>query len=252
MPPPYQISHWNAFSKLAHMPTGAVGRVPTSFVMKHGLGGKPAGSIPLPSCKLDRSSVRGICQNPANPVLFGYICAMAWGGQSDQFGNLTDAWANSALIAPQLQLLRAGGLSRAQAYKLFTGPNHIRGLGPAFFTKLLYFFSPSPDFYIMDQWTGKSVDLLTGTKVVRMAGDAVSSTNACGNYQAYCEEVDTMALLLGIAGEDVEEMLMSKGGRQPWAWRQHVRKHWPGHTTTGAYNPIKMHAFYPHISPNYF
>lgn len=76
-------------------------------------------------------------------------------------------------LGSHLNLLRTGGLSRCEAYRLFLGTGAIPGIGPAFFTKLIYFFSPTPDFYILDQWTAKSVNLLTGNWVVKMSGDTV-------------------------------------------------------------------------------
>jgi hypothetical protein len=138
-------------------------------------------------------------------------------------------------------------LTRCQAYDLFLGAGAIPGLGPAYFTKLLYFFQRNPDCYIMDQHTAKSVNLLTGNWLVRMVGNAVSNLNKCGNYQAYCEEVDTIAGLVGVSGEQAEEMMMSKGGHHPWPWRAHMRTSWPLHSPVGRYSRATIHAFYPHI-----
>ena len=255
MPPPYQNPHWAVFSEIPHVPAGLVGDSPTAWVARHKLHDVPAGTIPLPIDMLDRAAVRAICRNPANPVLFGYVCAMAWGLQGagpGGRGHVANAWASNALLVPKLAALRAGGLTRCQAYDLFTGINAIPGLGPAYFTKLLYFYLPNPDSYIMDQHTGKSMGLITGTKLVRISGDAVSNTNKCGNYQAYCEEVDAMAGLLCVSGEQVEEMMMSKGGHHPWPWRAHVRANWPAHAPAGRYSRAAMHAIYPHIPLNCF
>lgn len=227
-----------------------MGYIPTAWVARHQLHGVPDGAIPLPIHQLDRAAVRDICRNPANPVLFGYVCAMAWGLQGagpGGRGHVADAWAANALLIPKLDALRAGRLTRCQAYDLFTGINSVPGLGPAYFTKLLYFYLPDPDCYIMDQHTGKTMGLMTDNKLVRMADKAVSNANKCGNYQAYCEEVDAMARFLGVTGEQVEEMMMSKGGHNPWPWRAHVRANWPAHAPANRYNRLAMHAIYPHI-----
>jgi hypothetical protein len=150
-------------------------------------------------------------------------------------------------LVPKLTALRAGGLTRQAAYDQFLGPQAVPGLGPAYFTKLLYFFSPQPNFYIMDQWTGKSVDLMTGHYVVRLSGHAVSNLNKCGNYQAYCEEIDAMSTLLGVTGEQAEEMMMSKGGRRPWPWRAHLRANWPVHAPATRYSAGATQRSYTHI-----
>ena len=113
----------------------------------------------------------------------------------------------------RLMALRNGRLTRCQAYNLFSGTGAVKGLGPAFMTKLLYFFSPLPNNYIMDQWTAKSVNLLTGNWVVRMTpGGSVHNQNKCGNYQAYCDELDSMAKLIGGVNARMHR-------DWPWYWR---------------------------------
>jgi len=255
MPPPYHNPHWQVFTRTPHVPAGAVGYIPSDWVTNHRLHGIPTGAIPLPTQQLDRTQVRDICQNLANPVLFGYICVMAWGLQGAGPGgqrHVASSWGSNAVIAAHLNILRSGGLTRSQAYQQFLGAGNIPGLGPSYWTKLLYFFSLSPLFFIMDQWTGKSINLLTNNSVVRMAGNAPSNLNNVGNYQAYCEEVDAIATHLGVTGEQAEEMLMSKGGHHPWQWRHHVRNNWPPSRPVHRYNAVSMHTQYPHIPLAHF
>ena len=197
----------------------------------------------LPEHKLERQLVRTICTDSRSPVLFGYICAMAWGGQGR--GHAPSAWAEREKIAALLKKLRMGRLSRQRAFNLFSESN-LSGLGPSFFTKLLYFFSPTPAFYIMDQWTAKSVNLLVGSNLVRMAGNVPSEYNKGGNYQVFCEEIDLMAGLMGVTGETIEERLFSWGGRARWPWRAYVVRNWPNHPRQ-RYSRNSMHDIYPHI-----
>jgi hypothetical protein len=250
MPPPYNNQHWATFAGIPYVAAGSVGYIPSAWVASHALQGVPLGAIPLPAGQLNRATVRAICRNSANPVLFGYVCAMAWGLQGSGKGartHVAQAWAARTILTPKLNALRAGGLSRAQSYQLFMGINAVPGLGPAYFTKLLYFFRPQTDAYIMDQHTGKSINLITGTKLVRMVANAVSRGNKHGNYQAYCEEMDAIAGLVGVTGEQAEEMMMSKGGHSPSPWRAHMRTNWPLHAPAGRYSRKVMHAIYPHI-----
>jgi len=254
VPPPYLRPHWDVLAATNHQPAGQIGRRPAAWVQHHGLDNVPNGAG-LPHDLLDRHAVRVICRDPAYPALFGYICAMAWGSQDAGPagpGHVVDAWRENATIAAHLAVIRAGGLTRCAAYNLFLGVGNVPGLGPSYWTKLLYFFSPNDGFYIMDQWTGKSIDFLTGTRVVRMNGNAVSTQNRCGNYQAYCEEVDAIANQLGVRGDQAEEMLMSKGGSKPWPWRDHVRVNWPAYAPMGRYSAAAMHEIYPHIPVNCF
>ena len=251
----YDPTHWSVFSRIPHKAAGAVGEVPAFWVRQHGLGSIPSAPEPLPATQLTRDQVKTICRDSSYPALFGYVCAMAWGGQSERFGpNVTEAWRYSAELEKRLEKLRSGGMTHAQAYDLFSGAKQIPGLGPSFFSKLLYFFSPAPvdgvGFYIMDQWTAKSVDLLTQSWVVRLARVAATSPgpqNKSGNFEAYCREVDKIGAALSVTGEEAEEMMMSKGGRDPWPWREHVRAHWPSGAPKGRYNVYSLNAAYPMI-----
>ena len=249
MPPPYLIPQWNQFLAIPHRPQGHVGVSPSTWANRFHLSGIP-NVRQLPNHQLDRLAVRAICTNPAEHVLYGYVCVMAWGGQGSGYGRqqVTMAWGASRTIAAHLTILRGGGLTRRDAYNLFCGAGAIPGLGPSFFTKLLYFFTPKPmDCYIMDPWTAKSVNLLTWTQIVMMPGDTPSRINKGGNYQVFCEEIDEMARLVGCPGQEVEERLFSQGGRHPWPWRNHMRGLTRLLQTLPAYDAHAMHATYPHI-----
>jgi hypothetical protein len=85
-----------------------------------------------------------ICRNPHIPVLIGYICAMSWGNQDKGPGGkqrVKDAWGNRDSIKNNLNSLRSAKLSRSASYNLFFGKCLVPGIGPAFLTKLLFFFN---------------------------------------------------------------------------------------------------------------
>ena len=224
MPPPYQEPHWTIFANIPHQPQGPVGAPPMDW----------AGELPdvpqadnLPLQQLNRHEVRNICRNPQNEVLFGYLCAMAWGGQRSQ--NAQSAWNNRAQIAERCQQLYEGGLTAHEAFDLFAD-EPIPHFGIPFFTKLLFFFSPDPGFYIMDQWTAKSVNLLNAhhpnCQCIHVTPRGwVDWQNDAATYQSFCNEIYSMAHLLQCDGQSVEERLFSKGGHNPWPWRCYVRNH---------------------------
>jgi len=247
MPPPYQQPHWNVFAGIPYQAQGPIGVPPSQWVVRHRLADVPNQAM-LPNYQLDRTAVRSICQNPKKSVLFGYVYVMAWGGQGSRQGghrHIINAWNTRQQFKRHLRTLRKGKLSRIDAYNLLKHAA-IPGLGPSFFTKLLYFFNPTPSFYIMDQWTAKSVNFLTGNRVVRMGGKAPSDNNTGGNYQAFCEEVDLIAGLLGCSGQVAEERLYSQGGHR-WPWRAYVHANWADYRPAERYNAGNMHAIYPHI-----
>jgi hypothetical protein len=64
--------------------------------------------------------------------------------------------------------------------------------------------------------------------------------------------VDAMAALLGVRADDCEEMLMSKGGHNPWPWRAYVRAKWVIHAPVSRYSRSGMHSRYPHITDRHF
>lgn len=242
---PYINLHWNEFSKIPYESAGAIGKTPRDWALSHKIEDT---RLVFSDEKRDRASVRAICQDPSTPVLQGYVEVMAWGSQGSGPGgsrNVLTAWKGKEKLERKINIIRDGGLNRREAYSLFLNEGKVTGLGPAYWTKLLYFFSPDPSFYIMDQWTGKSINLLTGYHLVRMQGDALCSKNKPGNYQVYCEEVDKIAEILGIKGEQAEEMLMSKGGRNPKPWRSYVK-------SKTDYDPAFLAKKYPHIARDFF
>jgi hypothetical protein len=124
--------------------------------------------------------------------------------------NVTDSWRDRAKLAVILNRLRAGGLSRRDAYLQFIGANAVARLGPSFFTKLVYFFSRNVPAgqapYIVDNQILDRMTWLTGLPF--------SSKASCGGYQAACWEMDQMAPILtwpmpNPDGSHVEERLFS-------------------------------------------
>jgi hypothetical protein len=232
----YVPEHWNEFVRESHRPAGPVGRAPAAWA--HGLGlERIPNQESLPEHPLDRNQVREICRNPQHPVLFAYVVAMAWGGQGlgPTRRHAITAWEQRDRLQPILETLRAGGLTREQAYALFLKDGGIKGLGPSYFTKLMFFFRPMANSVptgdgrehpVLDQWVGKSVNLLTGRIVVPLIGGVPSGKNEPRVYAEYCEVVDDIAHRLGIEAHEAEEKMMSRGGRKPGGWRQYVVEHW--------------------------
>jgi len=186
---------------------------------------------------LTRDEVSSVCRAPANPPLLGYVCAMAWGGQ--RF-HVQKSLANWRELEERCLLLRGGKMTRHHAFDLFSGDHRVSGLGPSYFTKLLYFFSSKESYcYIMDQWTAKSMILLTGNpRLVRISRKSLSSSNTGADYETFCCAVDALAQYPGLRGygvsrDDIEERLFSVGGKDSRAgdWRQYVRRAWEGETS---------------------
>lgn len=202
----------------------ASARVPREWMKSMGIGGEDLSRFGLEMASIpeglqDRYQVRDICRDSARHVLVGYICAMAWGGQGPgkMQHHAKRAWGSRSLLVPILERIKAGGLTRAQAYDVLNDAA-IEGLGPSYFTKLIFFFMPERNSYIMDQWTAKSINYLTARKIVKLNSHVPSRANSGEDYERYCmlvEELRDHLATLGekLSGEEVEQRIFSSGGK---------------------------------------
>lgn len=85
-----------------------------------------------------------------------WLIVMAWGGQHEK--NAKACWEHRSAWLPIVHDLRGGKLDGRTAYRRFFDAR-IKGLGPAYFTKIIYFLAHK-DGYILDQWTAKSMEIL--------------------------------------------------------------------------------------------
>ena len=135
-----------------------------------------------------RSDVFALAAKPDVNEATVCAAAMAWGGM--HLGN----WSTLMKLHDHARLevaqeIRQECLDRAKAYerlKCLKKQGELKGMGPAFFTKLIYFLTPCDNSehktpYIMDRWSGCSVNLLTGSELVLFD---VTKTRAAGT--AWC------------------------------------------------------------------
>lgn len=237
--------HWDMFQSIPFIPQDTFGKAPVSWAKTNRIDLEFDGYV-LPNNVLTRQEVRKLCQDKSMPVLFGYVCAMAWGLQGSGPGGsrtVERAWSARRTIEKLLIEIRTSSLTRAQAYALFER-NPVPGIGPAYFTKLIYFFLPSyPIGYIMDQWTAKSINLLADRKIVRMVGDSPTRANSSENYEAFCQIVDILAKKVGCTGDEFEQRLFSQNGQYKKVrgpWRAHVLNNWEKDKPTEKYDHQAM------------
>ncbi len=129
-----------------------------------------------------------------------------------------------------IRSLRCDNLTRLDSYSLCAetvAGNPSGGIGPAYYTKLIFFANPRHDGYIMDQWTSRSVNLLvSGDPIVLMqTPNYVSPKNSAETYETYCRIVETLSkLLIDKNPEETERCLFSTGGNKNdrAKWRDRV------------------------------
>jgi hypothetical protein len=169
---------------------------------------------------------------------------MAWGGM--QYRHARKLWEKSEFWLPICDDVRAGNHTRRSGFESFSNLHkngNTPGMGPAYFTKILFFACPKEKSFILDQWTMRSIHLLTGQSAFPPAmidhaskekalskpdklRVSVSSSATAEVYEIYCQRVEELAVRLGIHPHSVEEKLFSSGGRNPHPWREHVMNAW--------------------------
>ncbi len=105
-------------------------------------------------------------------------------------------------------------LCRVGAYKQFhrlVNEKKLTHMGPAYFTKLIYFLGSKQNGYIMDQWTAHSMNLLRKCDGYRYY--YVHTDNNESIYSAFCEDLEQLAEYLGKEPEETEKLIFSKGGK---------------------------------------
>lgn len=160
---------------------------------------------------------------------------LAWGGM--RRNNAITALEKINFWLPICEEIRNGKLSRGEAYKkLITVRNQkqMGGMGPAFFTKLIFFLmhKQKNQGYIMDQWTGASVNLLTNREIVNLKKiknqesyyEIVSDKNSEEDYENFCSFIEQIAEKIKENPIKVELAMFSNGGKFKGGWRKFVIK----------------------------
>ena len=175
------------------------------------------------------------------------VRVLAWGGM--KLHHCGWAFEKADYWLPICQELRGGMLSPLDAYKRFYDLREIiLGMGPAYYTKLIYFFSGG-DAMIMDQWTLKSVNLLyPETRVqTKWTGNSVAKQNAPAVYELFNSAILDLTKRVHIPlkfrntkAEFIERLIFSHSpakNKRPKRlsvpehqnlsrWRRYVKKSW--------------------------
>lgn len=218
----------NQFIKIAEPNLGWSGSSPRSWAKGFM---SPSDLQELPDKKFSRSELQDFCADQSISHEAAAVACMAWGGMNKKNGK--DWWADRTRWTPLVSKLRNENLSREDAYRLFFDAR-IKGIGPAFYTKLIYFLRSKTNGYIMDQWTSKSVALLI--KCIKFKTDKngiLTQSNTPETYELYCIAIEIIRDRIKntierpfIQADEVEAMMFSNGGHKPWEWRRYVKKNW--------------------------
>jgi hypothetical protein len=158
------------------------------------------------------------------------------------YSNARLVLGNTSFLVELVDMIRNNDIRRDDAYDYFLKLHHtgiIKGLGPAFYTKLLYYFGKNNGWsaYIMDQWTSLSINYLTGHNIVQLnsvrngnrTSNYVSKYNDWRVYSNFNNLVEILAKKLTAldpnkkiySGEETEIFIFSEGYKKG-AWRNHL------------------------------
>lgn len=231
----FHDDHFRKFASIDGKTQWVASRKPRSWATSVGADSEICSA--LPDEKIDRAYLKKICANSNFSAEQCVLAIMAWGGMKVDHGRAT--WAVRENWVEIVEALRAGELTRLHGYDKFwrfRKENPRCGIGPAFYTKIIFFADPRHDGYIMDQWTALSVNLLTSvgpTDAIAMTSGVsggrryhrVADSNTADTYELFCKTIEQIGQKLKLPSEVVEERLFSWGGRKPGEWRSYV-KNW--------------------------
>ena len=188
--------------------------------------------LEYPNEKFNRQALFAFVYDITHTTLNCCIAICAWGGMNREHGyRAFSCWSDWEPIAKQI---RTGELNRNEAYDAFSELRRnkkLKGLGPAYFTKIIYFLSkPENRGYIMDQWTARSFNLLQNNKIVALVKTigkskkvsyVVSDKNSAECYENFCRFIEQLAQKYQTTPDLIEMSLFSQG-RSKRKWRNYV------------------------------
>lgn len=192
----------------------------------------------LQSRSISRDELKRICRDTSYSNLEVVAAILAWGGMRSSngrilFRQIPAIEATSALVGK----MRRGELGSIDAFNEFHKlrlSRQLKGMGAAYFTKLIFFCVPRHDGFIMDQWTSKSVNLISGKTIIDLKKDGtVTDKNGPDTYVEFCDYVKHLACVCNLrddgktnGAEQAEIRLFSSGGRKKGEWRRYVVDEW--------------------------
>lgn len=201
-----------------------------STLKKAELKNPPFNPEALPITDATRSDLHGYVADNKKQTADCVALILAWGGMNRVHGgNAFKAWNEWAFIA---ESLRSGEMERFEAYERFSKLREdgvLKGMGPAYYTKLIFFLSPHKNGYIMDQWTARSMNLLVEKPFIKLDGykqvKRVSDKNTRDVYEQFCKTLELLTKQVSLTEHEETEMLIFSNGRGKGRWRNYVKQH---------------------------
>jgi hypothetical protein len=207
---------------------GPVGKPPSDYLaVLRAVSGSATPPIenfyPVLDQALDRNEVARICRDGRVHVVEAFAAAMAWGGMKPSNFRLA---IGSQGLASLLEALRQSQNSLQDDYRMtLKACETIGGLRISFWSKLLYFFRPTGDTPILDQFTAKSINAIFPSSI-RMNGDYPAPDLGVEEYETYIDLLDHLRERCRKDWTiiDIETALFD---RPKGKWRKWIRSQYP-------------------------
>ena len=221
--------HFNFLINIENNAQGNVGRNALNF------GNQVQGIENLPEIlnqQFNRNGLFEICGNENFSNLTLAVAILAWGGM--RFDHARNLFQNWNYLNPIIHDLRTGQIAtRHKAFEILQdnrANGNLPGLGIGYFTKLICFLDQNLNGYILDQWTGKSINLLWNEPLVQISNLGwVTDENTPQIYEEFCQRLEHLAEKLELEPLEAEERIFSIGGRNPGQWRQYLNHNYSQH-----------------------
>ncbi len=192
----------------------------------------------FPEQGLSKGELLAHCQSSTYSIKEKCIMILIWGGMIGQRINNTLDYCNGYTAQTELAFLRLMRCrTRFEAFQVLKDSkenNLLPGVGVAFYTKFLFFLRPDLNGYILDQWTGKSYNLLMQGEnhelgPIPFQGNVVQNQTTAEQYEHFCQTIDTLTIAYNLhhntnlSGYQVEGKLFTAGGN----WRAYLNQHYP-------------------------
>ena len=155
------------------------------------------------------------------------VMVFAWGGKDLSGNGGKPAMATIDKYEGICRNLLENKLSPIESYKQFfeAHKNGMKGVGPAYYTKLIYFLCRQ-EAAIMDQWAAKAVNLLSGEKLIKLnsKGYVVQGNNE-EVYKKYLDFLGKIKIEFNMDNlSKTEQLIYSCSGERGVfsTWRQYV------------------------------
>lgn len=234
MPAAFNETHLNKFKEICNEKKFTDDKVGTGKRLKnwHQIVFREESAI-LPEESVNRCTLKEICKKDSgfSPTEV-FSAVMAWGDMRVTNGLATARWGEKQ-ICQNVQDLRESKLNRKEAFNKFQSlrkDKKLYGMSAAYFTKLIFFCHPDHNGYIMDQWTGRSINLLLGDNIIDFKNTSeITDKNSGEDYEKFCATIEDLSSRVTLKSEqggpskaEQVELCLYSGNKND-AWRRYLK-----------------------------